>query len=450
MAKVVRSSKYRHVFGTVAKKEDCYDELRITRSAWDSNFVAANGKFFAVVWEAAGGGAFAVLPWKQTGKNPNLPLVAGHKGAVLDIDWNPFNDNLVASVSEDCTGKIWGIPEGGLKETMTEPLQVLNGHKRKVGTVQFNQVANNILATSSTDLSVKVWDIERGKDVCSIDGQHTDIVQSCDWNGNGSFLATSCKDKKIRVLDPRGNSVVAEAEAHQGVKGSRVTWVSGERLFSCGFTKTSEREFALWDSRDLSKPLTRQAIDTSSGLLMPFFDRDTNVLFLAGKGDGNIRYYEMVDEAPYIHFLTEFKSAVPQRGMCMLPKRAVNVSECEIVRLLKLSVKMVEPIYFQFPRKSDIFQADLFPDCFSGEPALSSEEWLAGQNAQPKTASLEGGFVRKEPTTSFNPVVQTESKVMSEKEMKDEVDKLTKRVAYLEAELIKRDARIKELENPAN
>lgn len=29
---------------------------------------------------------------------------------------------------------------------------------------------------------------------------------------------------------------------------------------------------------------------------MPFFDEDTSVLFLAGKGDGNIRYYEIVNE----------------------------------------------------------------------------------------------------------------------------------------------------------
>jgi len=36
---------------------------------------------------------------------------------------------------------------------------------------------------------------------------------------------------------------------------------------------------------------------------------------------------------------------------------------------------------------------------------------------------------------------------MSEKELKDEVDKLTKRVAYLEAEIIKKDAKIKEFAN---
>jgi len=34
---------------------------------------------------------------------------------------------------------------------------------------------------------------------------------------------------------------------------------------------------------------------------------------------------------------------------------------------------------------------------------------------------------------------------MTEKEMKEEIDKLSKRVSFLEAELVKRDAKIKEL-----
>lgn len=35
-------------------------------------------------------------------------------------------------------------------------------------------------------------------------------------------------------------------------------------------------------------------------------------MYLAGKGDGNIRYYEVVDEPPYVHFLNQFLSGNPQ------------------------------------------------------------------------------------------------------------------------------------------
>jgi len=219
----------------------------------------------------------------------------------------------------------------------------------------------------------------------------------------------------------------------------------GDKLFSVGFTKTSEREFTIWDTRDLSKRLSNQNVDSASGLLMPFYDEDTKILFLGGKGDGNIRYYEIVDEAPYIYFLSEFKSSTPQRGLSVLPKRNVNISENEVVKMLKVGTKLVEPISFQVPRKSDMFQDDIFPDCFSGEPALTGDEWLSGKNAEPKTMSLAPGFVQKKQSMDFNPEKQSAPKELSEKELRDEHDKLQKRVAYLEAELIKKDARIKEL-----
>jgi len=449
MSKVVRSSKYRHVFGQAVKKEECYDELKCTRNAWDSNYVCANPSYFGIIWEAGGGGSFAVIPHSSHGKiDPKLPLITGHKNPVLDIDFNPFNDNLIASASEDCYVKIWGIPEGGLKESLVTPLQTLSGHKRKVGTVQFNPVANNILSSSSTDYSVKIWDIEKGNALFSLEAKHTDIIHSSDWNFNGSLLVTSCKDKKIRVIDPRQNSVAGETEGHGGIKGSRACWLGNkEKIFSCGFTKLSEREFLLLDPRDLSKPLIRQGVDSASGLLMPFYDNDTSVLFLAGKGDGNIRYYEIVDEAPYIHYLTEFKANTPQRGMCFVPKRAVDVGICEIARMLKVGVKTVEPISFTVPRKSDIFQDDIYPDCYAGEPALSCVDWSKGSNSDPKTRSLAPGFVPgKKVVQEFKPE-KSEVKALTERELVDEVDKLTKRVSYLEAEIIKKDAKIKELSN---
>lgn len=56
------------------------------------------------------------------------------------------------------------------------------------------------------------------------------------------------------------------------------------------------------------------------------------------------------------------------------------------------------------------------------------------------------GFVAKPKTADFAPEVK-EEKVLSERELRDEVDKLSKRVAYLEAEIVKRDAKIKEMES---
>ena len=64
MALYVRSSKFRHVYGELLK-DKCYDNIKISKSPWDSNKSDVNGKFLAVILESQRGGAFTVLPLSQ-------------------------------------------------------------------------------------------------------------------------------------------------------------------------------------------------------------------------------------------------------------------------------------------------------------------------------------------------------------------------------------------------
>jgi len=180
---------------------------------------------------------------------------------------------------------------------------------------------------------------------------------------------------------------------------------------------------------------------------MPFFDNDSKMLYLAGKGDGNIRYYELVKEAPYFHYLDEYKSSSPQIGMGALPKLACNVGECEIQVMLKATPSAVEPISFKVPRKSDLFQDDLFPKTPGEEASLTADEWLAGQNADPKLVSLEDGYVPpKHKTLEVTKVEEVTEKELTAPEMKQKITDLENRVAYLETEISKKDLIIKDLQ----
>lgn len=44
----------------------------------------------------------------------DLPLIKGHAGPVVDFDFSPFNDSLLATASEDATIKLWLIPDEGI------------------------------------------------------------------------------------------------------------------------------------------------------------------------------------------------------------------------------------------------------------------------------------------------------------------------------------------------
>jgi len=374
----------------------------------------------------------------------------------LDTDFHPFNDYVIASGSEDSKVMIWNIPEQyGEEQEEVAPVLKLSGHGRKVGHVLFHPTANNVLASASTDLTIKLWDIEKGQERQEITG-HGEIIQSMAYNYNGSLMATTCRDKKLRIFDLRSNKIVQEGAGHQGIKGSRVVWLGeSDRICTTGFSRMSDRQLNLWNTTDLSKPIKSEFLDTSSGVLMPFYDLDTKMLYLAGKGDGNIRYYEYENDEMF--FLSSYQSPEPQRGMAFLPKRAVNVSECEVVRAYKVTSSLVEPISFKVPRKSDAFQSDIFPPAIGDEPALTADEWFSGKDANPKTIDLESGFTVKakqefvtsaavESPSATEPATPTATKSRSGSQSDEGISKLRKENEDLKSTLSEKDVKIRNLE----
>lgn len=310
----------------------------------------------------------------------------------MDLKWNPFNDNVIASCSEDCTIKLWYIHDEDLQRNLYEPLLELCGHTRRVSYIEWHPTAENILVSSGYDYSIIVWNISRRSSplIQKIDC-HPDVIHSLSFNRDGSLLVTTCKDKMLRVIDPRSGTVVRCGNCHSGSKSSRAVFLGDSgRIFTTGFSRYSDRQWAVWSQHDLSKPLTIENIDSSSGILFPFYDCDTRMVYIAGKGDGNFRYYEITEEPPYCHYISQFLTGFPQRGLGVMPKRGLDVYKCEVFRFYKLHAtkSACEPISMIVPRKSEQFQSDIFPDTAAPTPALSADEWLAGSNRSPILISL--------------------------------------------------------------
>lgn len=166
---------------------------------------------------------------------------------------------------------------------------------------------------------------------------------------------------------------MCSSEQEADCKSSRVNRVvflgNLKRVLTTGVSRWNTRQIALWDQvgsklfkatrptrisnqspsgicwnlqEDLCAPITEEEIDGLSGVLFPFYDADTHMLYLAGKvstsplkqsescrtvghltvemlshpqGDGNIRYYEVSAEKPFLQFLMEFRSPAPQKGL---------------------------------------------------------------------------------------------------------------------------------------
>ncbi|PPR00247.1 hypothetical protein CVT24_005015 [Panaeolus cyanescens] len=422
MSRFVRASKYRHVFGQTGKKEYNIENVKLTNSAWDTNIISASAEYVSVNWNSSGGGAFAILPLPSPfhavsglpHKIPDtVPLARSHTAAVLDTDWSPHNDSIVASGGEDGKLMIWKVEasafegwgqEGWVPQDF-DPVLRIDASPRKIGQVLFHPTAANVVASASGEHTVKLWDLANPEDPRSVLSGHGDIIQSMAYNSTGTLLVTTCRDRKLRLFDPRaGGEAVRVADGHTGIKGSRVVWMGDlDRIATTGFSKMSDRQVAIWETGGLGN-LKTQTLDQTAGVVMPFWS-DNNILFLGNSSpfhsDGNIRYFEYENDALFP--LAEHKSSEPQRGMCFLPRRALNVAECEIARAYKVHGTTIEPIAFIVPRKADSFQSDIYPPAPSVEPSLSASEFFNGKTAARKLVSLADGKVFSGPAGPVPP-----------------------------------------------
>ncbi|XP_031341149.1 coronin-7 isoform X1 [Photinus pyralis] len=389
MAWRFKASKYKNAAPIVPKPETYVRDICVGSYQTYGNTITASAKFMAFNWDHAGS-SLAVLPIDDCGRKSKLmPLLHAHSDTVTDMQFSPFHDGLLATGSQDCLVKIWHIPEAGLQESLSNSECTFSHKQRRVEGVGFHPTADFLLhSTSYTTLTL--WDLISQQDFFT-NSDHTDIIQSTSWKKDGSLIVTSCKDKQVRIIDPRvETSCVKSANSHQSIKDSRVVWLGDhDKILTTGFDASRLRQVIVRDLRNFSNPEKTLELDCSTGILIPLYDPDTGMLFLAGKGDTTISYMEISDKEPYL--IEGLRHTGEQtKGACLVPKRALNVMQGEVNRVLQLTSGSVIPITYQVPRKTyRDFHADLYPDTTGYVSDLTAAAWFQGKNIPVAKISLD-------------------------------------------------------------
>ena len=87
-------------------QESCWTGVPVSTTQGEQNYIKANTKYVAVGLQG-GGGPLAVMNLdKPCRYDREMPVIQGHTAAVLDFDFNPFHEQIIASGSDDCTIKV--------------------------------------------------------------------------------------------------------------------------------------------------------------------------------------------------------------------------------------------------------------------------------------------------------------------------------------------------------
>lgn len=427
-------SKYRNAVPTPAKKDESYLFAanflsKATPQGSDFIPIKANPTHFAFKLNAGNGANVGILPYSSIGKTTQQQLVSLPGSSQLcDMDWCPdATASILATASEDGSVRLWKTRDQttttnsntGISEL--SPIKSFSAFEKRVDNILFNPMATRIAAASSMT-SVSLFNIDTSCASPSIVlAPHPDLVYGMAWNKQGSLLSTTCKDTNLRVFDPRTSfeTPTMMTKCHEnGIKplraiflASELTGGNGSALFTTGFSMARDREFAIWDSRNMNEPVVRNKLDTGIGSLTPLYDDETNQVYLVGKGDTIVRW---VDVAPGLASTVCGQPFVSQNSILgggLVPKLGLKVMECEIARLLFVTsdTSTITPVSMNMLRKSYTdFHSDLFPDTKAMIDFCTPDDWLTGKNGQITKVSLKpAGKQVTSTTTSSAPASAT-------------------------------------------
>ncbi|ORX66266.1 DUF1900-domain-containing protein [Linderina pennispora] len=354
-------NKYRNAVATVTGRETWYSELSLDASAsLGSNGLAISDD--SLYLKTVSGNAL------QAGKvGGQVKVLSSTGGRVQDWNVSGFEDGLAIAGDDQGTVTLWKDHAAA---------GAFSAHSSGCVNATFHPTVAGLIATSSST-EIKLWNSLAPVWESASDGQ----IDSISVRGDGQLVAASTHVGSSVLFDLRQKqSVGSTAAFHASGRSTRVLWLGDKPFFmSTGQTRMRERSAAIWDQRNLAKPITSMQLQPSTKPLIPLYDEDTQLAYLAEKGDNIVRWVDADPSAAKP--LTEF-------GAVALPSQ---ISGCqwtgEIARLMVVlenagagSGSAVVPVTHIAPRRTYLdFHSDLFPDTRAPLPAQTFDEWLKNE-----------------------------------------------------------------------
>ncbi|KAF7268665.1 hypothetical protein GWI33_018236 [Rhynchophorus ferrugineus] len=203
-----------------------------------------------------------------------------------DVAWNPTDDNCLAAAATNGHVSVWDLTKTG------RPIQDYQDHKRTVNKVLFSIHDSNKLLSGSQDGtmryfdlrnevpalifqsktesirdvqinphrttnfsavsdngSVQIWDVRKPDRYLSQFTAHSGPVFSCDWHPENHWLATSSRDKTIKVWDLNGNKPVLEYTIHTIASIGHVKWRPQYKYQIASCALVIDSSINVWDVR---------------------------------------------------------------------------------------------------------------------------------------------------------------------------------------------------------
>ncbi|KAI1725273.1 type of WD40 repeat domain-containing protein [Ditylenchus destructor] len=387
-------SKYKNTTPKVPKKEETIYDLPVGNLSCTNNAIHSSDHNLAFLIDGEGG-KIGLLPLEARGRflHHQTNIVYAHATSISDFCFTEF-ENLLVTCAGTEKMKIWQCSDV-LKQTDDKPVHISDaisaitlGNNVLLECLSPHKTVSKLIAVGSSD-AIFVVDLENEANIIELNADY-DRVQSLNWSDSGSLLTASAKKgREGYIFDPRASSdPVQTLVLHSGMGREGRILFTNEGIVSSGFTNNRVQEVLLFDPRNWTQPIQKEIFEPSTGLLIPLYDRDTGLLFLAGKGSSKFTLTEINSSKWTLTRLQEQPVSEQTLGACLIRKMSCDVMTGEVQRIHQLTKNSIIPYQMCVPRRSyKDFHSDLYPLTVDSSTA-TTKGWLSGENVEPSKVSL--------------------------------------------------------------
>ena len=176
-------------------------------------------------------------------------------------------------------------------------------------------------------------------------------------------------------------------------------------------------------------------IDASKTVITPFVDKESKLLYLVGKGEASIHVYDF-NEGNTFRKGINFSFAEPSISSVLFDRKCLDYNILEVDRFARyVNNQKFYYVSFNIPRRNPGFDASLYTPVECGGAALTYDQWVAGETAEP---------IKKDINTIENKFVSN-IEAFDRKETKTEPKGGDDKVKECEAKVAELTAKVAEL-----
>ena len=252
--------------------------------------------------------------------------------------------------------------------------------------------------------------------------------------------------------------MVLKQQVNEAFQSAKFTWTDNDTFVTSSWNKTGAKILKLWDVRKVKEDLSSEGevfsiqVDTSKTVTTPFADKESKLIYCVGKGEASTHVFDY-NEGKFVKGIS-FASSEPSICSVMFERRSMNYNSLEIDRFARyVNSGKVFYVSFTIPRRNPIFDPTLYPPVEAGEAALTYDQWVGGETAEPikkEINTFENQFMTAGVDEPRRKQTRVEKKMAQDKlkeletivaEMTEKINQLTEENAKLKKEIEEKKAK---------